>query len=808
MKPLLPLIFSLSTLHGANAHEGAVDTALVARDHQPDSQTMASYEKQGLCMYYYTSRQPNWDKGIQPCIKYCANNGGHGYSECDMSSYAGVDLEKDTSMPKYVDDDGYPWIPAPCKCENKAVEYLAGEIINIVAEALSMLDNILCAVFVSAIKEIADIGLMFVPGGQAIKGADKVIQYAKSGYENGMDAAGFYTDWVGKACGVPGWSFSLEDAFIGMVNAPDSMMGKGVSSTGCLLKKNKSQCRKRDPKPDPKTSSQIVKGTSTKKADPPKTNDPTKKTSNPAKTTSNPPKTTESAKACKVKRAAYNPPDKRLVKKFGDVEERIEEECNNGKTTTTHHVTTTEKDIGYYVQDRKSIPKVVCKKEHTQACYHYRSVMSRYAKTPSMTEWTCQATATSWSSAKSKGWGKDGLATEKWGSTALAKIPGTSGRAAKISWQHWFPWANGYVYRENVMENGKVKVDAKGNEVFKGCDRDEFPPRYFWPGDDKAPKDMRQWVRFVPEDQNRGAGQLWGGFCNDHNAASTTKPPNKPEETYVVSANLKSDKPKISKEQPKGKDLTIHSTVKVSTLRAIFSISEFEGLKANDDGLADNPCYPKALIDDPGWALLTDDAWYDDHPQSKANVGSYRKAPTKAMVDAAKAKVDAAKKAGEKLDTMEAVDLKAMMKRVGSKDEKDMWNKWVGTGEGQIPEELWGLLPTIPKFPKPKRRSFSDIAAANETLSLEDRDSDDLDWDGHEDHVDDMDDEELRRWLEEYEEIMRRMYDDEVESPTTPPEVPAEPTFVPRNERDIVDQPPAAVAGSTATDMMPQPTTI
>lgn len=76
-------------------------------------------------------------------------------------------------------------MPAPCKCENKDVEGIASEIIDIVAEALAQLDNILCAVFLSAITEIADIGLMFVPGGAAIKGAGKVIQYAKSGYENG-----------------------------------------------------------------------------------------------------------------------------------------------------------------------------------------------------------------------------------------------------------------------------------------------------------------------------------------------------------------------------------------------------------------------------------------------------------------------------------------------------------------------------------------------------------------------------------------------------------------------------------------------
>lgn len=65
------------------------------------------------------------------------------------------------------------------------MEGLATEIMDIVAQALAKLDNILCAVFTSAIKEIADIGLMFIPGGEAVSGAAKVMQYAKSAYENG-----------------------------------------------------------------------------------------------------------------------------------------------------------------------------------------------------------------------------------------------------------------------------------------------------------------------------------------------------------------------------------------------------------------------------------------------------------------------------------------------------------------------------------------------------------------------------------------------------------------------------------------------
>ncbi|OTA62371.1 hypothetical protein K449DRAFT_434033 [Hypoxylon sp. EC38] len=806
-------------------HEATADSSLLVREHQPDSQTIAAYEATGQCFYYYVKGKANWNKALQPCIKYCANHGGHGYAQCDSSSFKNIDIEKNNGMPKYVDDDGFPWVAAPCQCENEAVETITTEIIELVAEALEQLDNILCAVFVSAIMEIAEIGLMFVPGGQAISGVGKVIQYAKSAFENGMNAAGFYTDWVGKACGVPNWNFSLDSMFMDMVNAPDSMMGPNVASTGCL-RKNKSKCNKRDPKPDPKSPSQVHKRKGPKKGDPSKKTskkeDPPKKTSkkedppektskkeDPPKTTSkknDPPKTTEDPKACKQKRDPYKPEPVRLVKKFGDVEERKEEECNNGKTTTIVHRTTTDSAIGYYVQDRKDMPKITCKKEHTQACYHYRSVMSRWSKTRSMTEWTCQQTTSSWSKGIKSGWGHNGGATAIWGATAIATLRGKTPRAQK-GMQHWFPWANGYVYRENeVDDKGKIMTHDNKLEKFDGCDRDEFPPRYFWPGDKKVP-DLRQWVRFIPAKQNEGAGQMWKGFCNNHNAASTDK--NK--QTYVVSSNLKSDKPVTRVEQPKGKDKTIHSTVKISTLRAIFSISDFEGLKPNDDGLKENPCYPKVLIDDPGWALLTDDEWYKEHPESAKNVGNYRKAPSKALVDAAKAKIDAAKKNGEKLDAAGPRDLAWMKKQFHANSDKDLWNKLVGTGDGQIPEELWGVLPSIPKFPKPKKRSFLELAATNDTLTREDRDADDLDWDGHEDDVDQMDDEELRRWLEDYEEMMRRMYEDDedyTESRTTPAEVAAEPTLVPRNERELIHQPAPATPRSNSLSKMPHPTQV
>ena len=46
-----------------------------------------------------------------------------------------------------------------------------------------------------------------------------------------------------------------------------------------------------------------------------------------------------------------------------------------------------------------------------------------------------------------------------------------------------------------------------------------------------------------------------------------------------------------------------------------------------------NPCWPKELVpDDPGFALLTDDEWYKDHPKQAKKTGSYAKPPSEAVL--------------------------------------------------------------------------------------------------------------------------------------------------------------------------------
>lgn len=128
-----------------------------------------------------------------------------------------------------------------CDCE------LCEEIVEIVIKGLAQLDNVLCAVMLSSFKSIIDVGLMFVPGGQATTAVKAAVQGAKSFYQNGEEASSFFGNWIGPACGVPDFDFDITMVFGDLVGAPDSM-SRGPP-VGC---KKKSGCRNVDPVPDPK----------------------------------------------------------------------------------------------------------------------------------------------------------------------------------------------------------------------------------------------------------------------------------------------------------------------------------------------------------------------------------------------------------------------------------------------------------------------------------------------------------------------------------------------------------------------------
>jgi hypothetical protein len=115
-----------------------------------DSEVTASWTEQGVCAYYY-EKPGAWKSLAETCVKYCENNGGHGYSECDHTPYAGKDLPNGIDQSTIQQDDtGDVYVPCLCKCDNPDVEGIVTAIVDVVIEGLSHLDEIICGVFMTA----------------------------------------------------------------------------------------------------------------------------------------------------------------------------------------------------------------------------------------------------------------------------------------------------------------------------------------------------------------------------------------------------------------------------------------------------------------------------------------------------------------------------------------------------------------------------------------------------------------------------------------------------------------------------------
>ncbi|KAL2063178.1 hypothetical protein VTL71DRAFT_6250 [Oculimacula yallundae] len=685
-------------------------------------------------------------KSLTPCNTFCTNTApGVNGASC-VALLTDEDIKKEPSMIKK-DDNGYEWVIGQCTCGGEIVE-LAAAIAGVVAEALEELDNLLCGIFLQAMVTIVEIGVSFVPeAGPMLRSVQLGVKAAKSFAENGIDAAGFKGNWVGKVCGLPGVNFDPFQAFdpfpsFEYLTKYDDSYG---TSVGCK-RKNKSACKempaipaeppKKD-KPVPEKSSDLrsdINGATSTPIVPPAssivdsnpqltsstganrelsvsssasvpTDVPDTSTSTGADTlstshsqslgeqdsatlSSSQASDADADAACKLEVRAPRKGKKAVEGKIGE-EERSTQCAKNGREKTIH-ITKTKVPIGSYT----SVLPQKCPKKNSQACYHYRSVMSVSTLIEDMIRFTCGATA---------GTGVDGGATKSWGSTALAKW------SPKGDQQHNFAWANGFAHLIKVAKKKKGKL----TDIQDGCDRDEWPPHYFWPGDKIAEKNgLEQRVRFIPSSENRGAGQIWAGFCNNNAALSTKRNWNdaiKSTETksFIQKGWIQTvgqaivDKPLVlqkttskssSHAAPKNGQLifviAIVSTVSVNTGRAVFTIADWDGLPDDKDwhGLKENPCWPKVMVpDDPGWVLLTNDEFYlRQHPDLAKLTDRYKKLPDLALLQAALLKRDP-------INIIQEIDIPTALTRFG---------------ENGIPLEFQGVLPGIPKFssPKPTRR--------------------------------------------------------------------------------------------------------
>jgi chitinase len=155
--------------------------------------------------------------------------------------------------------------------------------------------------------------------------------------------------------------------------------------------------------------------------------------------------------------------------------------------------------------------------------------------------------------------------------------------------QHNPGWINGWMQAPNL-----------------GCERDEYPPDIVWQGRNNK----LNFVRLVPSDANKVGSALFRGICDN---------------SVPFGTSLK-NRQFLRLEVNRCKTTSWYTITEESTVPALSL--DFVGLGGYvDDGMTENLCYPSTLIDDPGFALLTDDKWYNAHPIDKQYRGEYAAPP-------------------------------------------------------------------------------------------------------------------------------------------------------------------------------------
>ncbi|KAK7921517.1 hypothetical protein PG985_009539 [Apiospora marii] len=772
---------------------------------QNDNQVLAQYEKLGQCYYYLGYKQVGDIKSDD--VEHCET--------CTNDENIQPTLEETDPAFQFFDEDGFLHNIGKCFCTDDIKPFL-DPIIHAIAEAMKMMGDILekiCEGLLETMKQVVDVGIMAIPGGSAVKAVSWGVRAAKTLAENGKTAEDMFGNWVGPVCGDASFKgFDIGAAFQELSGAPDSM----GTSVGCL---NKKGCKKPPQKPDPpkapskpekppekpntnvpdKPPTNGDKPTATDKK-PPATDDKATTTDRqpPTTTTNSPATTTTSTKidsddACELQKRV--PQANMLVPKLhlGDAESSLD--CK--ARPRTMHITKTKQPIGSYHVTHPMTCSIWAEScvsaADSSSCVSPSSVMRIHAATKSMTEFACAETISNYR--KPNPHRLKGDATAQWGTTAILK------RAGKH--QHFWAWAQGWIPRKDEEEQSGQ------------CERDEWPPAYFWPGDVYAKKNnMVQRVRMNHEKHNGGAGQMFSGFCDKHDAMWTEGPKNN-KKTYENRENVKTvGKPDV-KAARKGGDgrMTITSVVSVNTHHGVFKIEDWDGLPVDNVwyGMRDNECWPSDLApEDPGWALLTNDEFYETQHQ---NLKQYRERYTKppplqtlkdalirhggtapypaSQVDASRVKTtlhfnEPKRKLyyvpPEYLMVLPSMQFPAYLKRRGFRNATTEEQNEAAIGDDGPVEAI-------------TRRDIKSLAVADiEKMTIED-----IHLTTDED-IAHMDDEQLDAWMGRYMELLRKQ--SQTSSHTSPPVSDAQPT--PAGQANPTAE--AASVGSLGLDVLPQAT--
>lgn len=221
-----------------------------------------------------------------------------------------------------------------------------------------------------------------------------------------------------------------------------------------------------------------------------------------------------------------------------------------------------------------------CKTEWSQACFHYSSAISN---NPSWSTLACPHGNSKWK----------------------RKRPAVQKFYNEHSGDGWLDPTNiPYV------------VDNPDNE----CQADEFPPAYLLGDNDQAYIDSGvtekgQMIRFLPDEENRNAGQSWKGACFVPHVQIISDA----DFRSKVNAATGNNKLIVNAQPGTGPNAGPVTQTKVLVdvdVKPEFTFTKWghAGSPPMGDGLAVNSCNPKKLTSDPGFALLAVDPYVKKNP--------------------------------------------------------------------------------------------------------------------------------------------------------------------------------------------------
>jgi chitinase len=147
------------------------------------------------------------------------------------------------------------------------------------------------------------------------------------------------------------------------------------------------------------------------------------------------------------------------------------------------------------------------------------------------------------------------------------------------------------------------------------CQRDEYPPVGFWQGN----LAQGAFVRLINAHDNEGAG----GALFPLNICSHDAKGNLPTST--------SDKYLSTRDSGGQKTFFYERYLTVTIAHMSIEFSNMPNLA--DDGILDNKCFPSVLHNDPGFALMLRDSWYNGHVADKIfGLANFLSAPDAAVI--------------------------------------------------------------------------------------------------------------------------------------------------------------------------------